>query len=265
MAKDIFDEIIEFLQERREISPVADINPDLLERFFSDQAVPDAIVSETQVYEVIPENKSSLCQDVLQISEKKSIFDSDDKLARLESLACEVSKCKACRLCESCTNTVFGAGNPNTELMFIGEGPGEEEDRQGLPFVGRAGELLTKMIAAMQFDRKDVYIANIVKCRPPNNRTPFDDEAEQCLPFLKKQIDIIAPKVIVLLGNVPLKALMGTSGITKLHGQWMDYKGIKTLPTFHPAYLLRNPPAKKDAWEDLKKVMSYFGKNYQRG
>lgn len=144
--------------------------------------------------------------------------------------------------------------------MFIGEGPGENEDLQGLPFVGRAGELLTRMIAAMGFDRaKDVYIANIVKCRPPGNRNPEETEAVTCLPFLERQIELIQPKVIVLLGAVPLLYLLNMRGIMRLHGSWFEYKGIKTLPTFHPAYLLRSPDKKADAWHDLQIVMREFG------
>ena len=144
--------------------------------------------------------------------------------------------------------------------MFIGEGPGADEDAQGIPFVGRAGELLTKMIKAMTFDRSEVYIANIVKCRPPENRNPSDEEAEVCIPFLKRQIELVNPKVIVLLGAVPLKYLMGKTGISRMRGTWMEYKGIQVMPTYHPAYLLRNPGAKKDVWQDLQEVMSVLGR-----
>jgi len=173
----------------------------------------------------------------------------------------EVKLCRRCRLCDSRTNTVFGEGNPKAELMFIGEGPGRDEDEQGRPFVGKSGQLLTKMINAMGYQREEVYIANIVKCRPPNNRTPLPDEAETCLPFLLRQIEIIKPKVLVLLGAVPLKYLLNKTGITKIHGEWFDFNGIKTLPTFHPAFLLRDPRQKKPAWEDLQKAMRVLGKN----
>lgn len=178
-----------------------------------------------------------------------------------EQMRNEVSNCKRCKLCESRTNSVFGEGNPNAELMFIGEGPGRDEDEQGRPFVGKSGQLLTKMIIAMGYQREDVYIANIVKCRPPNNRNPLPDEAEMCLPFLLKQIEIIKPKVIVLLGAVPLKYLLNKTGITRLHGEWFDFNGIKTIASFHPAFLLRDPRQKKPAWEDLQKAMKVLGKS----
>jgi DNA polymerase len=169
-------------------------------------------------------------------------------------------QCAACPLAPTRTNVVFGCGAEKTELMFIGEGPGADEDAQGIPFVGRAGELLTKMIKAMKYDRSEVYIANIVKCRPPENRNPSDDEAAACIPFLKRQIELVQPKAIVLLGAVPVKYLMGKTGITRLRGNWMEYEGIKVMPTYHPAYLLRNPAAKGDVWKDLQQVMAYLGK-----
>ena len=171
-----------------------------------------------------------------------------------------ISNCSACPLAPLRTNLVFGCGNESAELMFIEEGPGAEEDAQGIPFVGRAGELLTKMIKAMKYEREEVYIANIVKCRPPGNRNPEDNEAAACLPILKRQIELVAPKAIVLLGAVPLKYLMEQTGISRLRGNWMDYRGIPVMPTYHPAYLLRNPAAKADVWKDLQKVMAFLGK-----
>ena len=171
-----------------------------------------------------------------------------------------VSNCTKCELCKSRTNPVFGEGNPNSELMIIGEGPGRDEDEQGRPFVGRSGQLLTKMLQAMGFERSDVFIANIVKCRPPANRVPTPVEAQTCLPYLIDQIDIIKPKVLLLLGATPLKYILDLVGITKLHGTWHEFHGIKTIPSFHPAYLLRDPNQKKYAWEDLQKIMLFLGK-----
>jgi DNA polymerase len=143
--------------------------------------------------------------------------------------------------------------------MFVGEGPGAEEDRQGRPFVGRAGQLLTKMIEAMGLKREEVYIANIVKCRPPDNRNPFREEATACIDYLKKQIELVSPKVIVCLGSVAATYLLNTEKqISKLRGEFVDFNGIKVMPTFHPAYLLRNPSKKKEAWEDLKKVINFL-------
>lgn len=171
-----------------------------------------------------------------------------------------VSNCKKCELCKSRINVVFGEGNPSAELMIIGEGPGRDEDEQARPFVGRSGQLLTKMLQAMGFERNDVFIANIVKCRPPANRVPTPDEAKSCLPYLLEQIDAISPKVLLLLGATPLKYILDLVGITKLHGTWHEFHGIKTIPSFHPAYLLRDPNQKKYAWEDLQKIMLFLGK-----
>lgn len=170
-----------------------------------------------------------------------------------------VAGCRRCALCDGRTQTVFGDGNPGAELMFVGEGPGREEDEQGIPFVGAAGQLLTKMIAAMQFERSQVYIANIVKCRPPRNRVPEPGEAQACLPFLKRQIELVRPKVIVTLGATPLQYLLGKTGIGRERGIWCDLDGIPVMPTYHPAYLLRAPERKGEAWSDLKQVMARLG------
>ncbi len=182
-----------------------------------------------------------------------------------ETLREAVRGCRLCPLCETRKNAVFGEGNPNADLMFIGEAPGADEDAQGRPFVGRSGELMTKMIAAMQFTREEVFIANIVKCRPPDNRVPEKSEAQVCLPYLHRQIELIQPKVIVLLGATPLKWLLGKSGITRLHGQWLELNGIAVMPSFHPAFLLRDPRQKRPAWEDLQKVMTRLGKSPSSG
>lgn len=179
----------------------------------------------------------------------------------LQMIRDDIGNCKRCRLCETRQNIVFGDGNPKAELMFIGEAPGADEDDQGIPFVGRACQLLTKMIIAMGFERKDVYIANIVKCRPPDNRYPEQDESDTCSPFLYRQIDAIKPKIIVSLGNLATQTLLQTkTGITVLHGQFVDFEGTTLMPTYHPAFLLRNPNMKKPCWEDLQKVMKFLGK-----
>jgi uracil-DNA glycosylase family 4 len=173
----------------------------------------------------------------------------------------ELGDCTRCKLHKGRTNIVFGEGNPQAVLVFVGEGPGREEDQQGRPFVGAAGRLLTDIIVkGMKLLREDVYICNIVKCRPPNNRNPEPDEIEACEPFLIKQLEAIKPKVIVALGNVAVKTLLKTSeGITSLRGAWKTYQGIPVMPTFHPAYLLRNPKDKALVWEDIKKVMAKLG------
>lgn len=177
-----------------------------------------------------------------------------------DALAAEAHNCTSCRLAGARTNVVFGVGNPNADLMFIGEAPGRDEDERGEPFVGRAGQLLTDIIKAMKLTRDDVYIANVIKCRPPENRNPEPDELEACRPFIRRQVELIKPKVIVTLGRFGLQSLTEKSyGITAVRGQWLEYNGIKLMPTYHPAYLLRNPAAKKDVWADMKKVMGELG------
>ena len=174
----------------------------------------------------------------------------------------ELGNCTRCKLHTSRTNIVFGEGDPQAALVFVGEGPGFEEDQQGRPFVGAAGQLLTDIIVkGMKLKREDVYICNIVKCRPPNNRNPEPDEIETCVPFLVKQLEAIKPKVIIALGNVAAKALLKTSeGITSLRGNWKTYQGIPLMPTFHPAYLLRNPKDKTLVWKDIQQVMTELEK-----
>jgi DNA polymerase len=175
----------------------------------------------------------------------------------LEELRAEIGDCRRCKLWSGRTHLVFGVGNPNAQVMFVGEGPGRDEDLQGEPFVGRAGQLLTDIITkGMGLKRADVYIANVVKCRPPENRNPEPDEVESCEPFLKKQIDLIKPKIIVALGKFAVQCLLQSKQpISRLRGIWHDYHGVKLMPTFHPAYLLRNPGDKKLVWEDIKKVI----------
>jgi DNA polymerase len=155
---------------------------------------------------------------------------------------------------------VFGEGSPSSRLVFVGEGPGRDEDLQGRPFVGRAGMLLTKIIQAMGLERKDVYITNIVKCRPPGNRNPEPDEISECLPYLEEQIEIIGPEVICTLGNVATQTLTGMrSGITSMRGRFYDYRGVRLMPTFHPAACLRRAATKRYVWEDIKKIMEVLG------
>jgi len=191
-----------------------------------------------------------------------SLFDATpriegDSLARIRE---DIGDCKRCRLCEARNKIVFGDGSPSAQLVFVGEGPGHDEDVQGLPFVGRAGKLLTQMIEAMGLRREDVYICNIVKCRPPGNRQPERDEVATCSPFLDRQLAVIRPKAIVCLGNVAAQTLLGTNkSISQFRGQWFDFRGTKLLATYHPAFLLRTPSAKSEVWTDLKKVMAELG------
>lgn len=187
----------------------------------------------------------------------------DDSLLRVRE---DLGECTRCKLHRARHTIVFGDGNPKAELVFVGEGPGADEDAQGLPFVGRAGKLLTQMIEAMGLRRKDVYICNVVKCRPPGNRQPEEDEVSTCSPFLMRQIDVIAPKVVVCLGAVAAKTLLQTNrGISQFRGEWLEYRGRKLLATYHPAYLLRNPAAKSEVWKDLQKVMAVLGLEVKKG
>lgn len=185
----------------------------------------------------------------------------------LDEIRRELGDCRRCKLCDGRKNIVFGSGNPRAELVFVGEGPGADEDQQGVPFVGAAGQLLTKMIEAMGYRRDDVYICNVVKCRPPGNRNPEPDEVTACEPFLRAQLRAVQPRVIVALGKFAAQTLLrDQTPITKMRGHWREYEGIKLMPTFHPAYLLRQPAEKKKAWEDLQQVMKFFGKQPgQRG
>ncbi len=180
----------------------------------------------------------------------------------LAELRAEIGDCQRCRLCEKRNTIVFGVGNPDAEIVFVGEGPGYEEDKQGEPFVGRAGQLLTQIITkGMQMQRSDVYIANVIKCRPPENRNPEPDEIAACDPFLVRQLEIIRPKVIIALGKFAAQTLLkDTTPITRLRGKWQSYHGIKLMPTLHPAYLLRNPKDKRLVWEDIKAVLREIGR-----
>lgn len=168
--------------------------------------------------------------------------------------------CTRCKLHKARKQIVFGVGNPKAQLVFVGEGPGRDEDEQGEPFVGRAGKLLTQMIEAMSLRRQDVYICNVVKCRPPENRLPEKDEIATCSPYLIRQLDVIHPKVICCLGACSAQTLLNTAqGISRFRGEWFEFRGAKLIATYHPAYLLRNPAAKAEVWKDLQKVMAVLG------
>ncbi len=175
--------------------------------------------------------------------------------ATLQAVREDLGECTRCKLHGGRTNLVFGVGSPIADLVFVGEAPGRDEDRQGIPFVGRAGQLLTRIIAAIGLSRDEVYIANVIKCRPPNNRNPEPDEVATCEPFLFRQLDVIRPRVVVALGGFAIRALLRTDeAVSRLRGRVFDYRGAKLIPTFHPAYLLRSPERKRDVWEDMKRV-----------
>ena len=183
----------------------------------------------------------------------------------LEDLREDIGDCRRCKLYQDRTNLVFGDGAPKARLVFVGEGPGREEDLEGRPFVGEAGRLLTRIIKAMELTRESVYICNVVKCRPPNNRDPEADEIDSCLPFLKRQLSLIQPDVICALGRVAAQSLLGKEfRITRERGKWHSFMDIPLMPTYHPAYLLRNPTAKREVWEDIQEIMRHLGLEVKR-
>jgi len=208
-------------------------------------------------FEMLPIKLAFSVQRSVKNSELRTPNSELDKETALKALSKDIGDCKRCRLSKERTNIVFGEGNPDARLMFVGEAPGREEDSQGRPFVGDAGMLLTRLIEKMGFKRGDVYIANIIKCRPPMNRNPEKDEIESCRGFVEKQIEIIKPGVLISLGRISSQALIGNTGLkmTSIRGNFFDYKGIVLMPTFHPAYLLRNPKDKWLTWNDAQKVL----------
>jgi uracil-DNA glycosylase family 4 len=188
-------------------------------------------------------------------SQRASIEGAPGESVTLDVIRHELGDCQRCKLAPRRTNIVFGSGNPNAELVFVGEAPGYDEDQQGLPFVGRAGQLLTKIIESITFKREDVYICNVLKCRPPDNRNPEPDEVASCNPFLRKQLAVIRPKVVCCLGTFAAQTVLQTAApISKLRGKFFDMDGMRVIATFHPAYLLRSPEKKREVWEDMKQI-----------
>jgi uracil-DNA glycosylase len=199
---------------------------------------------------------------VIPLAPGPSLFEASDRIQgdTFQLIRETIGDCTRCKLHKARTNIVFGVGSMKAELVFVGEGPGHDEDIKGEPFVGRAGKLLTQMIEAMGLRREDVYICNVVKCRPPENRLPEKDEISTCSPFLFRQIDVLRPKVICALGSCSAQTLLQTTqGISRFRGEWFDFRGSKLIATYHPAYLLRNPNAKGEVWKDLQKVMTVLG------
>jgi DNA polymerase len=239
------------------------------ERAFGLNSVKIQLVSQDGPLQAAPPSRvasENTARDLFAAPPITAVVDAksaSEKLALLKTLDEEqVRGCVKCRLCEQRTQTVFGEGDADARIMFIGEGPGENEDLQGRPFVGRAGEMLNKWIAAMGLRREQVYIANIVKCRPPGNREPALDEVETCTPYLVRQIEIIQPRVIVTLGRPAMQYMLQTKiSMGKMRGQWQEWRGVKLLPTYHPAYVLRNyvDETRKAVWSDLQLVMKEVG------
>jgi DNA polymerase len=225
-------------------------------------AAPKAPLPQPRKFTPIPAAAPAAKIAVLPTAQGPSLFEAAERIEgdSLERIRADIGDCTRCKLCRARQNIVFGDGNAKAELVFVGEGPGRDEDAQGLPFVGRAGKLLNQMIEAMGLERREVYICNVVKCRPPENRTPERDEVATCSPFLLRQLETIRPKVIVCLGSVAAQAMLGTNrSISHYRGEWLEFRGAKLMATYHPAYLLRNPNAKGDVWKDLQKVMTVLG------
>lgn len=197
--------------------------------------------------------------ETISILRKWEGIKTDPMTETLEDIRRDLGDCRRCKLCEGRTHIVFGEGDATARLVFVGEGPGSDEDRQGRPFVGRAGKLLTDIIRAMGLQRESVYICNIIKCRPPRNRNPETDEIRACVPFLERQLDAIAPRFICALGTFAAQTLLETTTpISRLRGRFHEYRGIRLMPTFHPAYLLRNPEKKRAVWEDVQQLMKVY-------
>lgn len=216
-------------------------------------------LSEIGVTEYGDPAQPAVSLEMSMVNKQQLLFETDEhrpvKDETLSGIRAEIGHC--CKLCEGCTQAVFGEGNPAARLMFVGEAPGADEDLQGRPFVGAAGKLLDKIIEAMGLKREDVYITNVVKCRPPGNRKPEKEEIEACEGFLFREIAVVKPRIIVTLGATPLFSLLRIKdGITRVRGNWYEYQNIPVMPTFHPAYLLRSPEKKREVWEDMKQVMA---------
>ena len=252
MAEEFFESLISCIKADAKKHPGQTIRQETIEALFTKKtpAVPQPQQIQPEVHAEVPFTPGTPVPPP-----------APSHTADLGALWEECMVCQKCGLAKTRHSVVFGEGNPHARLMFIGEGPGADEDMQGRPFVGKAGQLLDKMIAAMKFSREEVFIANVVKCRPPNNRVPSPEEAEACIGYLKRQIELVKPEVIVLLGATAVTFLLGKNeGITRLRGNWQAYEGIPVMPTYHPAFLLRQESAKRAAWSDLKMVMQALGK-----
>jgi DNA polymerase len=226
------------------------------DELFEEKIIPSKNKSTKEIIK-----KSEIVKEpaIIQISSQINLNSDWENAETLDQLNKMICNCTNCVLHKGRNSFVFGSGNPNADVVVIGEGPGAEEDKQGLPFVGRAGKLLTDILKAIKFEREEVFICNIVKCRPPDNRTPLPDEMDTCIPYLKKQIELIKPKLILCLGLTAAKGLLKKKeSLTSLRGQVFEYEGIKTMVTFHPAALLRNPSWKKDCWVDVQKFRKLY-------
>ncbi len=244
MKEILTDQLIECLKDQKEVFG---------DTLFSKIDIPEITITETEVMPEIEIEK----KEVSKI--EKTVKEDFVESTSLEELNKKICNCQKCDLGKTRNKFVFGVGNPNADLMLVGEAPGADEDAQGIPFVGRAGKLLTDILKAINFEREDVYIANILKCRPPNNRDPLPSERKACQPYLMKQIELIKPKIILCLGKVAANALLDNKeSLTKMRGDVHDFSGVRMMVTYHPAALLRNPNWKRGCWEDVQKVRKLY-------
>ena len=282
---DFFEQMCHVIAESGRKNGNFSPDPEVLKQFFSEMPKTQAVIPEVPIPENVPAAPAPVpapvpapapvpvptpAQPYAAVPETAAVPQIPENVPELpvfntlDDIRTAVHNCCRCGLCRTRNNPVFGEGNPDARLMFIGEGPGADEDRLGRPFVGKAGMLLDKMICAMQFTREEVYIANIVKCRPPDNRLPAPEEADLCIGYLKRQIELIRPEVIVLLGATAVKYLLNvTTGISRMRGRWLSYEHLPVMATFHPAFLLRQESAKRETWNDLQQVMARFGKYHR--
>lgn len=267
MLNEILKDVSDYLEWEREEGTVhVEVSPDVLEALTDmSRTKPQTTNPLVQSAPSSPKTKAAKAAplSVALPAVELPPLDAGAPFALLQAVAADIAGCTRCVLHEGRTNTVPGQGNPQPEILFVGEAPGRDEDEQGLAFVGRAGQLLTKMIEAMGLTREDVFIANINKCRPPDNRKPTPEEMNTCLPFLKRQIVILRPKVIIAMGATAVEGLVTLpegQTISKVRGEWLAFEGIPLMPTYHPAYMLRNPAMKRPVWEDLKTVLRYLGR-----
>lgn len=264
--QEILDELLSFLQHESKLKNAITVSPEFLERWnaFDTRSYAKHLLQITNINEnntkdevLLMDTQDNTVSEEIVCEKIEEVPLNSDIQKKLDLINQEVVKCKKCPIHQDRTNTVFGSGNPHAELVFVGEAPGAEEDRQGLPFVGRAGQLLTDIIVkGMKMRREDVYICNVLKCRPPNNRDPNPMEVINCEPYLIRQLELICPKVVCALGRISAQTLLKTDApLNELRGKWHNYHGIPLRVTYHPAYLLRNPADKKKAWIDIQEIM----------
>ncbi len=261
---DQLKEHLEFMQELGIDAVSPEVLNSMKKRIVQPRARPDTSTTPA----ALPKDKlGKRVRDVPPVSAPaRETVPPAPRFSTLEVIREEIGDCRRCKLCDGRTNIVFGSGNPRARLVFVGEGPGADEDVQGLPFVGKAGQLLTKIIESIQMARDEVYICNVVKCRPPKNRVPEKDEVAACSPFMRGQLEVIRPSIICCLGATAAQTLLETNAFMgKLRGRFYDFHGAQLIVTYHPAYLLRNPAAKRDVWEDMKKIRARMESEKEAG